>query len=141
MTQHWPDAPWPNETLPADPSTQDEVSGPQNGAESLPACRNCDGRKCMGCVLREYDHYCADDCPDCCAPTAYYDPLTSSTLLGWRIDCDCPMNPFHRWNCSRTPIWAQTIRDLDLNPSTFICSRDLALDPDNIHDLNYGGDD
>ncbi|RIU22645.1 hypothetical protein D2E92_23785 [Mycobacteroides abscessus] len=29
-------------------------------------CGNCDGRKCMGCVFREYDHDCADDCPDCC---------------------------------------------------------------------------
>ncbi|TDZ92180.1 hypothetical protein CCUG60885_04294 [Mycobacteroides salmoniphilum] len=29
-------------------------------------CRNCDDRKCMGCVFREYDHDCADDCPDCC---------------------------------------------------------------------------
>lgn len=30
-------------------------------------CRNCDGRKCMGCVFREYDHDCKHDCPDCCA--------------------------------------------------------------------------
>lgn len=29
-------------------------------------CSNCDGRKCMGCVFREYDHDCADDCPFCC---------------------------------------------------------------------------
>lgn len=29
-------------------------------------CRNCDGRKCMGCVFREHPHDCADDCPDCC---------------------------------------------------------------------------
>lgn len=30
--------------------------------------------------------------------------------------CDCPLNPHHRWNCALTPIWAQTIRDLDTNP-------------------------
>jgi hypothetical protein len=24
----------------------------------------------------------------------------------------------HRWNCALTPIWAQTIRDLDINPWT-----------------------
>lgn len=29
-------------------------------------CRNCDDRKCMGCVFREYDHDCSNDCPDCC---------------------------------------------------------------------------
>lgn len=30
--------------------------------------------------------------------------------------CDCPMDPYHRWNCPLTPIWAQTIRELDCNP-------------------------
>lgn len=34
--------------------------------------------------------------------------------------CDCPMNPYHRWNCALTPIWAQTIRDQDCNPWTVI---------------------
>lgn len=29
-------------------------------------CSNCDGRLCMGCVMREYDHECADDCPFYC---------------------------------------------------------------------------
>ena len=29
-------------------------------------CPNCDGRKCMGCVFREYDHDCTRDCPTCC---------------------------------------------------------------------------
>ena len=29
-------------------------------------CRNCDDRKCMGCVFREYGHDCQDDCPNCC---------------------------------------------------------------------------
>lgn len=33
-------------------------------------------------------------------------------------DCDCPMDPHHRWNCTLTPIYAQTIRDLDVNPWT-----------------------
>lgn len=31
-----------------------------------PSCENCDDRKCMGCVFREYDHECTDDCPMCC---------------------------------------------------------------------------
>lgn len=30
------------------------------------SCANCDNRRCMGCVWREWDHECADDCPDCC---------------------------------------------------------------------------
>ena len=30
------------------------------------SCDNCDDRLCMGCIFREYDHECADDCPDCC---------------------------------------------------------------------------
>lgn len=34
--------------------------------------------------------------------------------------CDCPMDPHHRWNCPLTPIWAQTIRELDCNPWTVI---------------------
>lgn len=34
--------------------------------------------------------------------------------------CDCPMDPYHRWNCALTPIWAQTIRDLDTNPWTVV---------------------
>ena len=35
-------------------------------AELEPICDNCGGQKCMGCVLREYNHDCADDCPECC---------------------------------------------------------------------------
>jgi hypothetical protein len=33
--------------------------------EFLP-CENCDNRRCMGCVVREWDHECASDCPFCC---------------------------------------------------------------------------
>lgn len=29
-------------------------------------CCNCGGRKCMGCVMRDWEHHCADDCPFCC---------------------------------------------------------------------------
>lgn len=36
-------------------------------------------------------------------------------LLEQRL-CDCPRDPYHRWNCPATPLWAQTIRDLDTNP-------------------------
>lgn len=34
------------------------------------------------------------------------------------LSCDCPMDPYHRWNCPLTPLWAQTMRDLDVNPWT-----------------------
>ena len=47
--------------------------------------------------------------------------------------CDCPKRPSgtrrrdgqpprnpHRWNCTLTPIWAQTIRELDTSPWTVI---------------------
>ena len=47
--------------------------------------------------------------------------------------CDCPQHPsgtrrrdgqpprqHHRWNCPLTPIWAQTMRDLDCNPWTVV---------------------
>lgn len=37
-----------------------------------------------------------------------------------RQHCDCPMDPYHRWNCDLTPLWARTIRDLDTNPWTAI---------------------
>lgn len=35
--------------------------------EPDPNCENCDSRGCMGCVLREWDHDCRNDCPSCCA--------------------------------------------------------------------------
>lgn len=40
--------------------------------------------------------------------------------------CDCPLDPHHRWNCSTTPIWAQTIRDLE-GPSLRIPMWELGL--------------
>lgn len=54
-----------------------------------------------------------------------------------RPACDCPLipsgtrpprPPFHRWNCALTPVWAQTIRDLDVNPWTVIRPTDPQLD-------------
>jgi hypothetical protein len=30
-------------------------------------CTNCDGRKCMDCVLRYMHDNCVYDCPFCCA--------------------------------------------------------------------------
>lgn len=47
-------------------------------------------------------------------------------LLRPQPSCDCPMNPHHRWNCHLTPIWAQTMRDLDTNPWTVFRPHDLA---------------
>lgn len=29
-------------------------------------CENCDGRRCMACVVREVHDECVDDCPACC---------------------------------------------------------------------------
>lgn len=118
MTQHWPDELWANENPAMVPFTPDGFSGPQNGAEGL--------RDWASALIAEY------------APVATYRRWLPGDP---EPPCDCPMNPFHRWNCSRTPIWAQTIRDLDLNPWTVIRPRDLALDPDNIHDHCYGGDE
>lgn len=47
-----------------------------------------------------------------------FDPLTAPCWWQWREPCDCPDTGFgrnpHRWNCALTPIWAQTIRDLDI---------------------------
>lgn len=40
-------------------------------------------------------------------------------------ECDCPMDPHHRWNCALTPIWAHTIRELDCNPWGRWSSRDV----------------
>jgi hypothetical protein len=38
------------------------------------------------------------------------DPL--GPAFGWiyHARCDCPRGPHHRWNCTLTPIWAQTVR-------------------------------
>ncbi len=38
------------------------------------------------------------------------------------MSCDCEMMPYHRWSCDLTPIWAQTMRDLDTNPWTVFLS-------------------
>lgn len=34
-------------------------------------CSNCDGRKCMDCVLRYVHDECKDDCPFCCPAEAW----------------------------------------------------------------------
>lgn len=34
-------------------------------------CKNCDGRKCMSCVLRYHHDACEDDCPDCCSEVLF----------------------------------------------------------------------
>lgn len=47
------------------------------------------------------------------------------TLIEQRL-CDCPRDPHHHWNCPATPIWAQTIRDLDTNPWTVFRPREMA---------------
>jgi hypothetical protein len=39
-------------------------------------------------------------------------------LIRPRPTCDCPTDPHHRWNCPMTPLWADTIRELDTNPWT-----------------------
>ena len=36
------------------------------GARYVVVCANCDSRKCMSCVLRDYHDECEDDCPHCC---------------------------------------------------------------------------
>lgn len=50
------------------------------------------------------------------------DPLTCALIElvddGRWDDCDCDPAAFHRWNCHTTSIWAQVIRDLDVNPWT-----------------------
>jgi hypothetical protein len=53
-----------------------------------------------------------------------FDPLTAPCWWQWREPCDCDLiarertrtRPRHRWNCALTPIWAQTMRELDVNP-------------------------
>lgn len=32
------------------------------------SCPNCDDRGCVTCVLRDVDHVCTNDCPNCEAP-------------------------------------------------------------------------
>lgn len=59
------------------------------------------------------------------------DPLTCAL---WHLvveerawdDCDCDPAAHHRWNCHTTPVWAQTIRDLDTNPWTVVTSADAS---------------
>lgn len=106
----------------------------QNGAQSVyglpmcPAggqCRDCD-RTSAGCVAiwADADH------AEALRINAKYPPghprLESMASFAARVgldalyrltgqrrpECDCPLDPHHRWNCALTPIWAQTIRDL-----------------------------
>lgn len=56
---------------------------------------------------------------------APFDGMTIAIRAHWLATvgprwCDCPMDPHHRWNCPMTPIWAQTMRDLDTNPWTVV---------------------
>ena len=53
---------------------------PKDGKLPPPSCENCDGRKCMACVCREYHDACADDCPVCCPPTTRGDILAERGL-------------------------------------------------------------
>lgn len=59
------------------------------------------------------------------------------TLIRPQPTCDCPLDPYHRWNCALTPIWAQTMRDLDTNPWTVITHSliycDLSFPPHGIN--------
>jgi len=41
-------------------------SGIQKFCSVCGDCTNCDGRRCMSCVCREYHERCAEDCPVCC---------------------------------------------------------------------------
>lgn len=53
-------------------------------------------------------------------------PDVRATFLTHAL-CDCDRTaPHHRWNCPATPIWAQTIRDLDTNPWTVFRTREMA---------------
>ncbi len=45
--------------------------------------------------------------------------------------CDCPLDPHHRWNCALTPVWAQTMRDLNVNPWTVIKPYEMQLPKEN----------
>ena len=114
----------------------DRMTIPQNGSEGLPPHIAAAVQAGVQCVRRVQDWTSAIFADD--APTATYRRWLPGDP---EPPCDCPMNPYHRWNCSLTPIWAQTIRDLDVNPWTVIRPRDLALDPDNVHDHCYGGDE
>lgn len=49
--------------------------------EPDPDCTNCDGTGCMGCVFREYDHDCRDDCPECCGENVPPDKRFSDAEL------------------------------------------------------------
>lgn len=56
--------------------------------EPSPDCQNCQGRGCMDCVFRVYDHECADDCPSCCqCPECFgvVPDVTVDGLLGWLL--------------------------------------------------------
>lgn len=50
------------------------------------------------------------------------DYLTDSGWWHWRPQCPCGDTSFgrrpHRWDCDQTPIWAQTVRDLDARALT-----------------------
>lgn len=47
-----------------------------------PKCKNCNGRGCMGCVMREYEHDCIDDCPSCCSGL----PWVASTAIEVEVE-------------------------------------------------------
>ena len=48
----------------------DGVIGMQSCPGQYSDCRNCDDRKCMACVFREWHDECEESCPFCCGPEA-----------------------------------------------------------------------
>src|ERR1035437_2483450 len=50
-----------------DGSLPENFAGRVENIVEFEHCTNCDGRLCMGCVLRVYEHECRPDCPFCCA--------------------------------------------------------------------------
>lgn len=127
MTQHWPDDLCCDENSPDDRFTPSAGCEAQNAAESrdLPPHIAAAVQASIQSARRMRDWM-----------SAIFDDQAPTTITYRRWlpgeqtpDCDCPLDPHHRWNCRMTPIWAQTIRDLDTNPWTVIQSQDLLETP------------
>lgn len=84
---------------------------------SFKYCPNCDGVKCMGCVTRDPDHTCADDCPACCNGLVglidfhfphYVEPWEGPTEHA--LECGCGAS-WVDYSQDMESLWAQHLAD------------------------------
>lgn len=86
----------------------------------------CGKPMCQQCCFAAHPT-CPCSCPGCTPDPSW----TQRYPHTCQPACDCPLDPHHRWNCALTPVWAQTMRDMNVNPWTVIKPFEMQLPKEN----------